>query len=111
MSEQYIPKWGEFFVAKCKCDYASASAKYLMDKHGVATRDETFVHQDLLEDLYDIQPLMDISFSTSDVGVIVEAAIRADRAKLAGLLGQKPFLINLTNFVALLKDTPIGVGE
>ena len=87
---------------------------------GVAERDEEFAHWDLLEDLYDIQPLSEFYASTNPDGTIephwvegqreipcsVEVikqmienanrgilmeldttdAIRADRAKLAGLV-------------------------
>ena len=62
MSEQHVPKWGEYFMAKCSCEYPTVkgvSARYLLNSDNLAVREEQFVHWDLLEELYDIQPIGD----------------------------------------------------
>ena len=83
----YIPKWGEFFMAKCECTTTKGiSGRYLMCKSDLAERDEEFAHWDLLEDLYDIAPIADNAewecAISRAIEVDVALAIRADRAKL-----------------------------
>ena len=62
MSEQYIPELGEYFMAKCNCGFPTVkgiSARYLLNSDNLAVREEQFAHWDLLEELYDIQPIGD----------------------------------------------------